>query len=108
VKAKPILWLVSMNFNAPEKEEEFNKWYNETHVPDALKAPGIIRGNRYVAIRAREGQPKYLAIYEVESEEAIDSILVSPEMGKAKEDFHARWALYTSDRSSFWYKLITT
>ncbi len=107
MKEKPILWVVSLNFNAPEREQEFNKWYSETHVPDVVEAQGVIRATRYVALRAIEGQPKYLAIYEVESEQAINSILASPELKKAREDFHANWAQYVSDRSSFWYKPIT-
>ncbi len=107
MKGKPILWMVSLNFNVPEKEEEFNKWYDEVHVPDVLKASGVIGASRYVATRASEGQPKYLAVYELETEQAIDSVLASPELGKAREDFHANWEQYVSDRSSFWYKPIT-
>ena len=45
-------------------EDEFNRWYNEDHVPALLGVPGFISGRRYVAI---EGGPKYMAMYEVES-----------------------------------------
>ena len=107
MKEKPILWLVSMNFNAPEREEEFNKWYSETHVPQMLKIPGILSGTRYMTTRAGPGQPKYLTIYELESEEVIDSIQASPEMGEAREDFRARWESYVSERRHAWYKPIT-
>jgi len=107
VKAKPILYLVALSFDGSQREQEFNKWYNEVHVPDVLKAPGVIGATRYEAIRAQEAQPRYLAIYELESEEAIDTFLASPELAKARMDFAARWKPYVSGRSSFWYKPIS-
>ncbi len=106
MKAKPILYLVALSFNGSQREQEFNKWYNEVHVPDVLKAPGVIGATRYEAIRAQEAQPRYLAIYELESEEAIDSFLASPELKNARMDFAARWQPYVSGRSSLWYKPI--
>jgi hypothetical protein len=64
------LWIVGMNFNVDEKEDEFNEWYNETHVPDVLKAPGVVSANRYVASGTSQGLSRYIAIYGFESEEA--------------------------------------
>jgi hypothetical protein len=106
MKAKPILYLVALNFNWSQREQEFNKWYNELHVPDVLKAPGVIGATRYEAIRAQEAQPRYLSVYELESEEAIDFFLASPELEKARMDFSARWRSHVSGRSSLWYKPI--
>jgi hypothetical protein len=106
MKAKPILWLVALNFNCSQREQEFNKWYNELRVPDVLKAPGVIGATLYEAIRAQKAQPKYLAICELESEAAIDLLLASRDLEKAKMDFSARWQPYVSDRSSLWCKPI--
>lgn len=63
------LLLVMMDVD-PEHEEEFNRWYNEEHVPERLSIPGFISGRRF---RAIEGSPKYLALYELESPEVLDS-----------------------------------
>jgi Domain of unknown function (DUF4286) len=50
--------------------DEFNRWYNERHVPDLLSCPGFLTARRY---RCIDGQPQYLAIYEVESEAALST-----------------------------------
>lgn len=49
-------------------EKEFNTWYNEVHVAEVLACPGWISGARYVSTA---GSPRYLAMYEMESEEAM-------------------------------------
>jgi hypothetical protein len=51
-------------------EDEFNRWYDEEHYPERMACPGFVSGRRYVAI---EGGPKYLATYELESPEVLDS-----------------------------------
>ncbi len=61
------LLIVQMDVE-PEWEEEFNRWYNEEHLPDLLKVPGFFGARRFVA---EEGQPKYLAFYEVESSDVL-------------------------------------
>jgi hypothetical protein len=62
---KHILLIVRTDV-LPEMEEEFNRWYNEEHIPRLLKVPGVLwakRGKNTV-----EGQ-KYIAFYEHESAE---------------------------------------
>jgi hypothetical protein len=53
------------------KEDEFNRWYNEEHVPERLAVPGFLSGARYEAVK---GGPKHLACYELESV----AVLASP------------------------------
>jgi hypothetical protein len=48
---------------AEEHEEEFNRWYDEEHIPERLSIPGVLDAARYVAVR---GGPKYLACYEID------------------------------------------
>jgi hypothetical protein len=49
---------------APEMEEEFNRWYDQEHVPNLLAVPGVISGKR--ATNTGDG-PRYIAIYEHEN-----------------------------------------
>ena len=70
------LFLVYTDLIDPKHEEEFNAWYNTEHLPELLTLPGF-RAARYVATR---GGPKYLAVYELTSVEAVRS----PEFGKRK------------------------
>ena len=46
-----------------EHEAEFNRWYDEEHVPRIMEVPGFLSAGRYVALR---GGPRYLAMYELE------------------------------------------
>ena len=64
-------WLLvaASNCSDPEKEDEFNQWYNTVHIPDVLETPGILRGTRFVNDEPQQGHWKYLAIYDVETED---------------------------------------
>jgi hypothetical protein len=33
----------------PAVETDWNRWYDEVHLPDALACPGVLRGRRYVS-----------------------------------------------------------
>ncbi|HEU0167027.1 MAG TPA: DUF4286 family protein [Chloroflexota bacterium] len=69
--AKPAkgLLLVMMEVD-PAFEEEFNRWYNEEHLPERLGCPGFLSARRF---RIVEGTPKYLALYELESPDVLQS-----------------------------------
>lgn len=50
-----------------EKDDEFNAWYDEVHLADVFKVPGVIGAERY---RFRSGKEwKYLAIYELDCDD---------------------------------------
>ncbi len=54
-----------------EEEAAFNEWYNREHVRDRVReVPGFIRGRRFLAIK---GAPKYLALYDMETEAVLKS-----------------------------------
>jgi hypothetical protein len=52
---------------AAEHDAEFNRWYNEEHIPERLSIPGVLNAARYQAVA---GGPKYLACYELASPDA--------------------------------------
>jgi hypothetical protein len=56
-----IVFVVTMKVD-PDWDNEFNRWYDQEHIPELLKVPGYRTARRY---RAVEGEPKYLAIYEI-------------------------------------------
>jgi hypothetical protein len=53
-----------------DKEQEFNRWYNEEHLAERLAVPGFLGAARYEAVK---GGPKHLAVYELESPAVLDS-----------------------------------
>jgi hypothetical protein len=54
----------------PDRESEFNRWYEEEHIRERLSIPGFLRARRFVAV---EGRPKYLALYDLSSPEVLQS-----------------------------------
>lgn len=59
----------------PEHEEEFNRWYAEEHFPERIGCPGFLSGRRFVAV---EGEPKYLALYDLRDSDVLDSADYAP------------------------------
>jgi hypothetical protein len=53
-----------------DKEGEFNRWYNEEHIPERMAIPGFLSAARYEAVK---GSPKHLAYYELESVGVLQS-----------------------------------
>jgi hypothetical protein len=79
----------------PEKEEEFNDWYNNVHLPGIVNCPGFTSGRRYRSIR---GEPKFMALYEIESVDALKSEQFIEESGWYQFETGIKnfsWNLYT-------------
>jgi hypothetical protein len=64
-----------------DEQEEFNRWYNEEHVPDVLKVPGFVAARRYRRNTAQrtagpmweeqQAPPfEYMCVYEIEGDVA--------------------------------------
>jgi len=67
----------------PEVETEWNRWYDEVHLPAALACPGVLRGRRYVSAGAasetNRGERRpisgriYTTVYELDGPQAIET-----------------------------------
>ncbi len=70
----PFFYMVGMNIPADTNEAylaDFNEFYSNTHVPEVLRNnPGFISGTRYELFAPDGGSPRFVAVYEVESEAA--------------------------------------
>jgi hypothetical protein len=76
------IFTVSMDVDA-DKEALFNEVYDTEHIPLILKVPGIVSAKRYkmepltMIIGGEkknivmEGEPKYMALYELESADVL-------------------------------------
>jgi hypothetical protein len=66
-------WMMAVETNCtdPAKEKEFNEWYNNVHLQDVLSIPGVVRATRYENSGAAEGQGKFLALYEIETDDTL-------------------------------------
>jgi hypothetical protein len=77
--------LLTVYANIPATiEDDFNQWYNTQHIPERLALPGFLGAARYEAIifpgfssggrfEYLEGNPKYLALYELEDASVLES-----------------------------------
>ncbi|MDF3309672.1 hypothetical protein P3H15_32150 [Rhodococcus sp. T2V] len=58
---------------SPEREADFNQWYDEVHTPDVLAVPGVIAASRLVASDVQPtpepcpGGHRHLVIYTIEA-----------------------------------------
>lgn len=55
----------------PLVEDEWNRWYDETHLPEIAGCPGFVNAARYVS--EQDGERLYLSIYELTGPEAVSS-----------------------------------
>jgi hypothetical protein len=56
----------------PAREDEYNDWYDNTHVPQICAIPGFVSARRYKvhgAHPADPAAPAYLAIYEIDADD---------------------------------------
>jgi hypothetical protein len=79
-----FLFTASMDVD-PEKEALFNEVYDTEHIPELMKVPGCLAVYRStlaplkmsiggeVKTVVAEGEPKYSALYELESAEVLSS-----------------------------------
>lgn len=86
------MFVASMDIEAA-KEDLFNEVYDEEHVPNLLKVPGVISVARYKVreltmliggerkVMRFDDEPQYHALYEIESPE----VLLSDQWGAAVE-----------------------
>jgi len=85
MESKPVILLMGTDI-VPEKEKEYNEWYDNIHLPMVLECPGMVRARRYHIVKPIEGFPKYLTIYEISNEASIEAIKNSAEMSAVRED----------------------
>ena len=79
-KGKMLVW---SNPSSPEREAEFNEWYDSVHLEDVLKLEPFTSAARYKVAGEADTPGQYLAIYEVETTSFDDAMGA---LGKAFAD----------------------
>ena len=64
--------LVVMMDVEPGREAEFDRWYNEEHLPERLEIPGYVSARRF-KLEEGNGVLTYLCIWELEDESPLES-----------------------------------
>lgn len=86
------------------REEEFNHWYTNTHIPDVLRVPGIQSARRYRRTAEQRGAGphpwEYMAIYECDAPQpqvvtdGIQARIGTPQMTMSDSLAEARYGCY--------------
>ena len=79
----------------PHLEDEFNAWYDTEHIPERLAIPGFETGLRFVCL---EGHPRYLAMYDLERPEVLESAAYL----KVGHDKASPWTKRVTSRVRVW------
>ena len=67
--------LVLTNPSSPDRVDEFNRWYDETHLKEVLQVPGVVGATRFELDEDQmlpgddANGRRYLAAYELEAED---------------------------------------
>ena len=90
-KTQPYLWVVGTRC-APELDAEFNKWYDETHIPMLTKGGHISAVRRLKLSGVVESdQAPYIAVYEFKDAETFKAWLASDALADARKEMKGTW-----------------
>jgi hypothetical protein len=67
------------------REDEYNQWYNETHLPELVRVPGIVAAQRFRLTNALAGNVanRYLSIYELECDDPLQIMAAMGELAQS-------------------------
>ena len=88
---QPYLWLVGTRC-APELDAEFNKWYDEVHIPMLTRGGHIasVRRLKLSEVVASDQFP-YLAVYEFKDVETFKAWLAGDALADARREMAETW-----------------
>lgn len=58
--------LVESRPSSPDRDQEYNTWYDEVHLPQLVALDGFVSARR---LRPVNGEGPYVAIYEIEGDD---------------------------------------
>lgn len=68
--AKGIIYVETYP-SSPDREEEYNDWYDEVHLAELVALEGIVSARR---LRPVNGEGPYVALYEIEGDD-LEAVL---------------------------------
>jgi hypothetical protein len=84
----------------PDKDAAFNRWYNDEHVPQALRFPGMVSAHRYRLIDG-DDRYRYMAVYELKDEATYRAFIASDHMKTLRAEYDAHFPM--SERARLAY-----
>lgn len=91
------------------RDAEFNRWYDDVHLGEVVAVAGFTGAERY-AIRPQPGDPepahRYLAIYDIESDDVSKTLTGLMERG-AQGGFRMSDSLDSATAKTVLYEVVT-
>ena len=56
---------------SPDREDEYHKWYNHTHLAEVVSVDGIVSARRFAPV---DGEGPFIAIYELDCDD-LDAVI---------------------------------
>ena len=100
----------------PAHEDEWDRWYTDSHLAGVLSVPGYARGARFrrldhPALADFNTGPKYLALYECDSEEILPTLVpgdrIRPEASAELDRWQAYGAVHARNFRWGFYRLVS-
>lgn len=60
------IFVVESRPSSPERESDYNDWYDKVHLPEVVALPGFVSGRRLTPM---DGDGPYVALYELDSDD---------------------------------------
>jgi hypothetical protein len=100
----------------PAHEDEWDRWYTDSHLAGVLSVPGYARGARFrrldhPALADFNTGPRYLALYECDSEEILPTLVpgdrIRPEASAELDRWLAYGAVHARNFRWGFYRLVS-
>lgn len=89
----------------PERDADFNRWYDAEHTPDAVKSfKGCAGGARYKVVEG-DGSHQYIAMYGFNSAEAMNAALASPAIKALIAEYDAKVGAFSTRQRTTYSKI---
>jgi hypothetical protein len=87
-----------------EREESFNRWYNQEHLPQVLRYNGAVSGRRYRRLSG-EDKYEYMALYEFASEQVLQEFLQSDALKELRAEYDKNFGSASERIGSGWLQV---
>jgi hypothetical protein len=88
------------------RESEYNLWYNEQHLGDVLKVPGVVSAQRFELCEGGTANQRYLALYEIETP-SVETVMAEINRRAGTEEMPVSDAMDMTRTTTQLFKAIT-
>jgi hypothetical protein len=94
----PAIFVVRATVPDASKREEFDRWYRDVHLPDAIRSFGVRKAWRVWSL---SDPAVHQAMYQFDDVAAMERAVGGDEMKRLIVDFNRDWPEVTRTRESF-------